>query len=291
MKKTLALLLSAILLISAAGCAAPPAPPAPAETVFAVTDGPSPETKESPVTSEETKMPEKTYPKKILFIGNSYTYVNKLWDVIAALAKAEGHPVSVASVTEGGKTLQYFNDPAGEKGKEARGAIASGGFDIVVLQEQSLRPAVSPALFLTAAASFCEQIRAAGAEPVFYATWGRKEGAAALAQYKLTNETMTAKLNAAYCKAGEVNGAHVACVGLAFYEIYTGHPEIELYNEDGSHPSKAGTFLAALTLYRVIFGETPQKSVAVAAQNGVSRAAYELFLTAAENAAEKDPLR
>ena len=154
MKKTLALLLSAILLISSAGCAAPPAPPAPAETVFAVTDGPSPETKESPVTSEETKMPEKTYPKKILFIGNSYTYVNKLWDVIAALAKAEGHPVSVASVTEGGKTLQYFNDPAGEKGKEARGAIASGGFDIVVLQEQSLRPAVSLALFLTAAASF-----------------------------------------------------------------------------------------------------------------------------------------
>lgn len=295
MKKTLALLLSAFLLVPAAGCAASPAP---AETLSAVTDGPSPatdgpspETEAPPVTSEETKMPEKTYPRKILFIGNSYTYVNDLPAAVAAIAKAEGRPLQVASVTQGGQTLKFFNDPEKEKGKEALAAIASGDYDVVVLQEQSLRPAISTGLFLEAAASFCEQIRAAGAEPVFYATWGRKEGAAALAQYKLTNETMTAKLNAAYCKAGEVNGAHVACVGLAFYEIYTGHPEIELYNEDGSHPSKAGTFLAALTLYRVIFGETPQKSVAVAAQNGVSRAAYELFLTAAENAAEKDPLR
>ena len=285
MKKALALLLSAFLLISAAGCAAPPAPPAPAETVPPATDGPSPETKESPVTSEETKMPEKTYPKKILFIGNSYTYVNKLWDVIAALAKAEGHPVSVASVTEGGKTLQYFNDPAGEKGKEARGAIASGGFDIVVLQEQSLRPAISTGLFLEAAASLCKKIRAAGAEPVFYATWGRKEGAAALEQYHLTNKTMTEKLLAAYRRAGEINGAAVSPVGAAFYEIYTGHPGIELYQSDGSHPSQAGTFLAALTLYITIFGEAPQSAASAARARGVSSAACEILLDAAVRAA------
>ncbi|MBQ7171746.1 MAG: SGNH/GDSL hydrolase family protein [Clostridia bacterium] len=235
-------------------------------------------------------MPEKTYPKKILFIGNSYTYVNKLWDVIAALAEAEGHPVSVASVTEGGKTLKYFNDPAGEKGKEARAAIAAGGFDTVVLQEQSLRPAISPSLFLAAASSLCKQIRAAGAEPAFYATWGRREGAPALARYRLTNETMTKKLNAAYLKAGAENGARVACVGLAFYEIHTGCPEIELYQDDGSHPSGAGTFLAALTLYRVLFGESPQNGAAAAAESGVSPAAYERLLAAAENAAAKDPL-
>lgn len=234
-------------------------------------------------------MPEKTCPERILFIGNSYTYANKLRDVIAALAAAEGRPVAVASVTEGGRTLKYFNDPAGEKGKEARAAIAEGGFDTVVLQEQSLRPAISPSLFFEAASSLCAQIRAAGAEPVFYATWGRREGAPALARYHLTNATMTEKLNAAYRKAGEENGARVACAGLAFYEIYTGRPEIELYQDDGSHPSPAGTLLAALTLYRVLFGKAPQNGAAVAAESGVSPAAYERLLAAAENAAAKDP--
>ena len=289
MKKTLALLLSALLLVPAAGCAASPAP---AETLSAVTDGPSPatdgpspETEAPPVTSEETKMPEKTYPRKILFIGNSYTYVNDLPAAVAAIAKAEGRPLEVASVTQGGQTLKFFNDPEKEKGKEALAAIASGGYDVVVLQEQSLRPAISTGLFLEAAASLCKKIRAAGAEPVFYATWGRKEGAAALEQYHLTNKTMTEKLLAAYRRAGEINGAAVSPVGAAFYEIYTGHPGIELYQSDGSHPSQAGTFLAALTLYITIFGEAPQSAASAARARGVSSAACEILLDAAVRAA------
>src|ERR1043166_6791316 len=73
---------------------------------------------------------------RVLFIGNSYTYVNDLPKMIAALARAGKQPPLVYErETPGGCTLEkHWKD-----GKAAR-KIAAGKWDYVVLQEHSLRP-------------------------------------------------------------------------------------------------------------------------------------------------------
>ena len=50
----------------------------------------------------------------------------------------------------------------------------------------------------------------------------------------------------------------MAPVGLAWQQVRREHPEIGLWDPDGSHPSRAGTYLAACVLYATLFGESPE---------------------------------
>ena len=51
-----------------------------------------------------------------------------------------------------------------------------------------------------------------------------------------------------------------ADVGAAFHKLVENHPGIELYDPDGSHPSYVGTCLAAMVMYKTVFGEMPVKA-------------------------------
>ena len=71
--------------------------------------------------------------KKILFIGNSYTYFHDMpTEIFAPLAREDGEPVLVSSVTRGGVQLLQFTDPDGDLGKNCRtpsgGSISIGSF-------------------------------------------------------------------------------------------------------------------------------------------------------------------
>jgi hypothetical protein len=46
-------------------------------------------------------------------------------------------------------------------------------------------------------------------------------------------------------------------VGKSFFEIRKAYPEIELYDPDLSHPSYAGSCVAALALYKKLVGNLP----------------------------------
>jgi len=112
-------------------------------------------------------------------------------------------------------------------------------------------------------------VRAIGATPVFYETWGRKAGHETLSTFDWTNETMTWKMAAAYAAIGEQLGVDVAYAGLAFYDVYTHHADtIELYNDDLTHPSYAGSYLAAATLFAKIFATDPTTVNYVGTLNG-----------------------
>ena len=50
----------------------------------------------------------------------------------------------------------------------------------------------------------------------------------------------------------------VAPVGSTWYMVRHDHPEINLWQGDGSHPSRAGTYLAACVLYASIFQRSPE---------------------------------
>ena len=198
---------------------------------------------------------------RILFIGNSYTFYNKMpTEIFKKIAESEGYDLTVDSITKGGWTLEKHADPEGETGKRVAEALSPeniGKYDYVILQEQSIRPAREDAReqFYSAVRTLVTKIRAIGAEPILYSTWGRRRDNEKLAEFSMTNETMTYKLAAAYAKMGDELGIKVAHAGLAFYELYSIREcDINLYHHDGSHPSYAGSFLAALTVYSTVFG-------------------------------------
>ena len=137
--------------------------------------------------------------KNILFIGNSYTYFNDMpTEYFAKIAESAGAGVNVTAVTKGGWTLEKHADENTEEGARIAAAFRENKFDFVVLQEQSLRPAVDPEPFFAAVRTLFEKAKSNGAKVVLYSTWGRKAGSEKLAEHSMTHESMTEKLANAF---------------------------------------------------------------------------------------------
>ena len=204
------------------------------------------------------KETEQTMKYRILFIGNSYTYYNGLPMLFEMIAKGQGYSPEVLSVTASAYYLHQFNDPTDEYGKKVEAQLTGEKhFDVVFVQEQTTNPALHPADFYTNVRQLHAKILAQGGSMVLYQTWGRKTGNSVLSKNGWTNETMTYKIGAAYeAIAAELESA-LSPAGSAFYDVYTNHPEIELYNDDKSHPSPAGSYLAALCHYATVYGKSP----------------------------------
>jgi len=193
--------------------------------------------------------------KNVLFIGNSYTYVNDLPQMFSEVAAAAGVSASVSSVTKGGWTLEKHADPADVCGAQVQKAFAENQYDYVILQEQSYRPIVKSDLFATAVHALAKLARANGAQPILYATWGRADGCPLLTELSLTSAEMTVALADAYTRVGAAENIPVAHVGRAWQAAGSA----DLYHADLSHPAPAGTYLAALTLLAKIFAIDPMQ--------------------------------
>lgn len=57
---------------------------------------------------------------------------------------------------------------------------------------------------------------------------------------------------------GAANDASVCPVGRVWRYLRRNHPDLELYQSDGSHPSVAGTYAAACSFYTMFFGRNPE---------------------------------
>jgi hypothetical protein len=95
------------------------------------------------------------------------------------------------------------------------------------------------------------------AKTVFFETWGRKDGDSQFVG-KIpevgTYDGDQARLDATYEQLSADLSATLAPVGRAWALVRQTHPEIVLYEIDGSHPSALGTYLAACVFYDVLFG-------------------------------------
>jgi hypothetical protein len=62
----------------------------------------------------------------------------------------------------------------------------------------------------------------------------------------------------AYTRAGNENDVLVIPAGLAFAKAVKVMPDVNLYAPDKRHPSLAGTYLAASTVYATILKKSPE---------------------------------
>ena len=197
---------------------------------------------------------------KILFIGNSYTFCNDLPSMIKEISITAGKKISVDSYSIAGATFR--NHCAGNSMQR----IKSGGYDIVVLQEQSQLPSFPDAQFEVEVFPWAKMLVDTIYEyndcvlPMFYMTWGRKNGDASNGAYfpvLSTYEGMDSMLYERYMLMKDSFNTAVSPVGRVWRYIRANYPSIELYQNDESHPSLSGSYAAALTFYSVIFNDSP----------------------------------
>lgn len=150
---------------------------------------------------------------------------------------------------------------------ESLGLIAQGGWDVVVLQEQSQIPTIEvlkDAVMIPGATALDEAIGDSGActRTVLFLTWGREDGGMQCGGGYCSPDfadfsAMQAALTEAYLEVASLLGAGVAPVGVAWEGAVAASPEVALFAGDGSHPSEAGTYLAACVMYVALLGESP----------------------------------
>jgi hypothetical protein len=203
---------------------------------------------------------------RVLFVGNSYTSVNDLPSMFTSLARSGGHRVEIGSETHDGWTLA---DQAAAPATTA--ALAATHWNIVVLQEQSQIPAVEQLRqqqMFPAARHLATMVRQAGGQPLFFMTWAHRDGWSedGLADYS----SMQSAIEEGYQTIAKELRAPIAPVGEAWRVLVAQESNPALWQDDGSHPTAKGTYLAACVFYASIFRESP---------NGLS---YRADLTANE---------
>lgn len=200
--------------------------------------------------------------RRILFIGNSLTYWNDLPLIVQSLAdSAGGESLAVMTVA-----FPDFNLEDHRAQGAAERAIALGGWEIVVLQQGPSSLPENRAQLRASVAVLNAGIRAVSAMPAFYSVWPqssrRADFDAAIESYRLA--------------ARDVNGL-LFPVAAAWLAAWEDDPALALYSPDGLHPSIAGSYLAALVMYGVLYnrspvGLPPRVRLASGAELGVSTA-------------------
>ena len=194
---------------------------------------------------------------RVLFIGNSLTYAADLPAMVQGLARTAGRDLVYEQHTPGGRR---FADHVKDAGASA--LLARGGWDAVVLQEQSQWPAlpdervrseVEPAALELAA-------RARDASPaariLLYETPAHRGGDPQLGPESATYEGMQERIDRTYRRLAALVDGTLVPAGEAWLLARREHPEIELYG-DAVHPGRAGAYLTACVFHAVLFGRSP----------------------------------
>ena len=192
----------------------------------------------SPIFAEKN-----TPPLRVLFIGNSYTHFNGLPEVLSNMAATAKPKVNIktAVLTRGGYTLEkHLNE------ESTLNLIQKGEFDIVILQEQSLRPISDKKKMHEAIRKLHLEIKKAKAKTVLFMTWARAN-----------RPKMIEPLAKAYIQIGRELKVEVAPIGLAWQKALQKLPNLSLHNSDKSHPNQRGTYLTACVLYATLTGKSP----------------------------------
>ena len=172
---------------------------------------------------------------RILFIGNSHTYMNDLPACVKALAREEGYSCEVTMLAHGGWYLsQHVKEP------QTKFNMMHGDYDYIVLQEHS-HPFDRTDNYRSAVKTISAWADKAGSRIVIYGTWARKDDKASQDYMNNINREIADK-----------NGAILAPVGEHWWSYIDSRPDLELYDEDGAHASRAGTEFAAKIIWTAI---------------------------------------
>ena len=195
---------------------------------------------------------------RLLFVGNSFTFYNDMPRMLHELAAEDSGAPPVFSVwrTRGSWSLEGATD---DKGFVT--LVNEVDWDAVVLQERSWYLAKPQEWWMHDAFPYADDLRrkieAGGDTGFLFETWGYRDGMTNDDSY----EWMQGRLEDGYQQLGDRLGMEVVPVGNAWYAVRKLRPGLDLWDDDGAHPNRAGSYLAACVFYAELTGRDPTRSL------------------------------
>jgi hypothetical protein len=182
---------------------------------------------------------------RILFVGNSLTYVGNLPAVFAALAAENGHSVQTGMIVKGGATLTRWLDSG-----DVPRALHARHYDDVVLQERGgdFACGFGPKVCRDSRRALRELsaiVRSRHAKPILLGTYQTGvEGSASIERVESA-------------AAVHENVPYIA-VSKRWLQGCKRFPRANWNWTDGMHPGHELVLLEAVLLYRQLYGSLPQ---------------------------------
>ena len=189
--------------------------------------------------------------KKVLFIGNSHTYMNDMPELARRMIEdATGETCEVFMLAYSARPLKWHLE---EEYFAVRFNILHGGYDYCVIQEQAhpMPPEEDTIRCVDRIVKLCKKV---GTTLIIFETWAEKA--------KPENQ---AEMNRRYRAIAEQNGALLAPIGEVWERALQELSKLpyadryDLYYRDGAHASAVGDYLAATVLTKVITGKFPKE--------------------------------
>lgn len=193
----------------------------------------------------------------VLFIGNSYTFMNDMPFTFQKLAKEYGVNAFVDTLVEGGKNLEFHSSR-----KETYDKINARNWTYVVIQGHSNEFATPRTDIEKKSkkylARMVDSIRTNNSctKVVFYMTWAYKNGNK---NWEPINsyEKMQDMVIENYMWMAKDFNAILSPVGAVWQSVRKNHDYINLYNADEKHPNSYGSYLSAATFLATILKKSP----------------------------------
>lgn len=185
--------------------------------------------------------PTQSQPARVLFIGNSLTYANNLPAMIDAIVSQSGGEITSRTVAFPDFGLEeHWND-----GRAMR-VLREGKWTLVVLQQGPSSLLESRVILRDYTQRFARVAKERGAHVALFSVWPPRSRAAA---FDAVSES--------YRLAAQDVGGLLIPVGEAIRAALRRDATLPLFEADGFHPSRLGSYLAALVFFHHITGRPP----------------------------------
>ena len=191
--------------------------------------------------------------KKILFIGNSHTYMNDMPELtrqmIENITKEE---CEVFMLAYSARTLKWHME---EEYFSERFNILHGHYDYCIIQEYAhpLPDFEDTVKYTHEIIDLCKKVNTT---PIIFETWAEKE--------RPENQQ---EMNRRYRKIATDENITLAPVGEVWSNVSKEIKDItgaDLYYKDGAHASALGDYLVSMVLAKTITGQLPDSSFKLA---------------------------
>lgn len=185
---------------------------------------------------------------KVLFIGNSYTYGNRMTETLSKLSKLQKQNnfyLDTHSYAVGGATIETH-----WKNRKALNIIKKDDWDYIVFQGQSttMISSLGAKQFDFYLNKFLLKINRNKTKVILFSTWPRKENNPLYRNYEITQKEMLKRTEQRYYQIAKKYETNVVYTGSPFYKA--NKAGINTYEGDGSHANKTGSFIVALAFLK-----------------------------------------
>jgi len=173
---------------------------------------------------------------KVLFIGNSHTFVNDMPELLRQLAASRQIEIDAVQNTSGGRGLGWHAHEF-----DVRYNILFGGYDYIVLQHNA-HPFPGEQNLIEEADKILKTVALSKSKPVAYQCWSEKN-----------NPEGNPIICEAYEKLAAKRDMLLSPVGRAWGML---RDRYNLYYKDGEHTSPMGAYLAACVFFVTLTGQS-----------------------------------